>query len=128
MITLTLPPEAWEVRIEELGCDEAVRLFVQARDKFLDALGRRLRRQGHLGAWFWFLEFQEKRQAPHVHILLDLGDYLPDEEYQEWADWLTAEWSRVLGVPAPYATRLEALRHADFRYARKYATKPKQKN
>ena len=128
MITLTLPPEAWEARIEELGRDEAVRLFIQARAKFLDALWRRLRRLGHLGAWLWFLEFQEKRQAPHVHILLDLGDRLSDEDYREWADWLTAEWSRVLGVPAPYATRIEALRNLDFRYARKYATKPKQKS
>lgn len=127
MLTLTLPPAAWEKRIEELGRDEAVRLFLQARAKFLDALRRRLRRAGFRGDWLWFLEFQGKRQAPHVHILLDLGGPLPEEAYREWVDWITEEWSRVLGVPAPYATRLESLRKADFRYVRKYASKATQK-
>lgn len=127
MLTLTLPPEAWERRIEELGRDEAVRLFLQARAKFLDALRKRLGRSGASGSWLWFLEFQGKRQAPHVHILLDLGGYLPSEDYRDWVEWVTAEWSRALGVPAPHATRLESLRKADFRYVRKYASKATQK-
>ena len=127
MITLTLPPEAWEKRIEELGRDEAVRLFRQAKAKFFDALRKRLGRSGASEDWLWFLEFQGKRQAPHVHILLDLGGYLPSEDYRDWVEWVTAEWSRTLGVPAPYATRFERLKKTDFRYARKYATKPKQK-
>lgn len=127
MLTLTLPPEAWEKRIEELGRDEAVRLFLQARAKFLDALRKRLGRSGASGSWLWFLEFQGKRQAPHVHILLDLGGYLPSEDYRDWVEWVTAEWSRALGVPAPHATRLESLRRADFRYVRKYASKATQK-
>jgi len=126
MITLTLPPEAWEKRIEELGRDEAVRLFLQARARFLDALRQRLRRGGGSGSWLWFLEFQQ-RGAPHTHILLDLGGYLPDEAYEEWTEWITAEWSRALGVPAPYATRFERFKRADFRYARKYASKATQK-
>lgn len=128
MITLTLPPAAWERRIEELGREEAVRLFLEARARFLDALRQRLRRGGGSGSWLWFLEFQGKRGAPHVHILLDLGGRLPSEEYQDWVKWVEAEWSRALGVPTPYATRVEFLRKGDFRYARKYATKPKQKS
>jgi hypothetical protein len=127
MLTLTLPPAAWEKRIEELGRDEAVRLFLQARAKFLDALRKRLGRSGASGSWLWFLEFQGRRGAPHIHILLDLGGYLPDEAYEEWTEWITAEWSRALGVPAPHATRLESLRKADFRYVRKYASKATQK-
>lgn len=126
MITLTLPPEAWEKVIEELGRDEAVQRFLKARAKFLDALRQRLRRAGGSTDWLWFLEFQ-RRGAPHTHILLDLGGYLPDEAYKEWTEWITAEWSRTLGVPAPYATRFERLKKSDFRYARKYAAKPKQK-
>ena len=127
MLTLTLPPEAWEKRIEELGRDEAVRLFLEARARFLDALRQRLRRGGGSGSWLWFLEFQGKRGAPHVHILLDLGGYLSSEAYRDWVEWITAEWSRALGVPAPHATRIEALRRADFRYVRKYASKATQK-
>lgn len=127
MLTLTLPPAAWEKRIEELGRDEAVRLFLQARAKFLDALRKRLGRSGASGSWLWFLEFQGRRGAPHIHLLLDLGGYLPDEAYEEWTEWITAEWSRALGVPAPHATRLESLRKADFRYVRKYASKATQK-
>ncbi|AXH78924.1 MAG: hypothetical protein [Circular genetic element sp.] len=126
MITLTLPPEAWERVIEAEGEEVAVQKFLGARARFLDALRQRLRRGGGSGSWLWFLEFQQ-RGAPHTHILLDLGGYLPDEAYEEWTEWITAEWSRALGVPAPYATRFERLKRADFRYARKYATKPKQK-
>jgi len=127
MITLTLPPEAWERVIEAEGEEVAVQKFLGARARFLDALRQRLRRGGGSGSWLWFLEFQQ-RGAPHTHILLDLGGYLPDEAYKEWTEWITAEWSRALGVPAPHATRLESLRKADFRYARKYAAKPKQKS
>ena len=127
MITLTLPPEAWERVIEAEGEDLAVQKFLEARARFLDALRRRLRRGGLQGSWLWFLEFQ-RRGAPHIHLLLDLGvDRLPDEEYQDWVRWVESEWSRALGVPAPYATRIERLKAADFRYARKYATKPRQK-
>ncbi len=127
MITLTLPPEAWEKVIEAEGEEVAVQKFLEARARFLDALRRRLRRGGLQGSWLWFLEFQ-RRGAPHIHLLVDLGmDRLPEEEYRDWVGWVSAEWSRVLGVPAPYATRVERLKEADFRYARKYATKPRQK-
>jgi len=126
MLTLTLPPAAWEKRIEELGRDEAVRLFLQARAKFFDALRKRLERSGASTNWLWFLEFQ-RRGAPHVHLFLDLGGRLPSEDYRDWVEWITAEWSRALGVPAPHATRLEFLRKGDFRYVRKYASKATQK-
>jgi hypothetical protein len=128
MITLTLPPQAWEEKIQKIGEEVAVAEYLQARHRFLDTLARRLSRQGYPGGWLWFQEFQEKRGAPHIHIILDLGGFLPQNEYQSWKEWLTREWSRVLGVPAPYATRIEALKKRDFRYTRKYASKPKQKN
>lgn len=63
--------------------------------------------------------------APHLHIVLRVGQ-LSDSEWREWADWVHEAWARALGVPA--RTRIEALRHADFRYVRAYATKAHQKS
>jgi len=124
LITLTLPPEAWE----ELPDDEArLALWKRALDLFQNAFRMRLRRKGYSGAYLWFLEFQE-RGAPHLHILVDFQEYLPPDEWSDWADWLTHTWSSALGVPAPYATKIEALQNPDFRYARAYALKPRQKS
>lgn len=130
LLTLTLPPDVWE----RLPSDaERIARWRGAHRKFLGALAKRLRRGGYSPAWFWWVEFQGARKAPHLHLLLDLGGRLPDEEFRGWTAWLTAEWGRALGVPAPYATRIEALRKAgpdgrgDFRYARAYAAKPRQK-
>jgi hypothetical protein len=118
MLTLTLPKRAWEA----LPSDEArLELWRSALDRFLDALRVRLnRRFGEDWGWLQWLELQ-RRGAPHVHMLLDLGGRLPDDEYRDWTAWITREWSRALGVPAPFATRFEALRKRDFRYARAYA-------
>jgi len=117
MLTLTLPPEAWE----DLPSDEdRLERWRSALDRFLHALRVRLnRRFGREWGWLWWLEFQ-KRGAPHLHMLLDLGGLLSVTEWWEWKGWITEAWSRALGVPAPYATKLEALRERDFRYARAY--------
>jgi hypothetical protein len=124
MLTLTLPPAAWE----RLPSDDArLERWRSALDSFLLALKIRLRRRyGSSWGWLWWLEFQ-RRGAPHLHVLLDLGGRLPEDDWRDWGDWVSAAWSRALGVPAPYATRLESLRSPDFRYARAYASKPSQK-
>lgn len=123
MLTLTLPPEVWE----RLPPDEAVARFKGARRRFLNALHYRLLSLGYSPSYLWWLEVQPRRGAPHIHLVVDLGGYLPEEDYRDWCDWVGAEWSRVLGVEAPYATRFEALRHRDFRYVKAYARKPNQK-
>lgn len=122
LITLTLPPSAWE----ELPNDDArLSVWRSALDRFQDAFRKRLSRGGYSGAYLWFLEFQA-RGAPHLHILVELGE-LSRDMWRDWADWLTRAWSSALGVPAPHATKVEALREPDFRYARAYALKPHQK-
>jgi len=129
MLTLTLPRSVWE----ELPSNEArLERWRSALDRFLLALKVRLRRRfGSSWGWLWWLEFQPRRRsglpAPHLHILLDLGGWLSREEWEDWRDWITAAWSRALGVPAPYAPTFEALRKKDFRYVRKYLRKAKQK-
>jgi len=121
LITLTLPPDAWEA----LPSDEVrVANFLRARKAFLHALRMRLRR--HVGqdwGYVWWKEVQ-KRGAPHLHIVVRIGE-LDDAKWREWADWVHDAWARALGVPG--RTRIEALRHADFRYVRAYATKAEQK-
>ena len=74
------------------------------------------------------MEFQRRRGAPHLHVLIQLDvPFLSAPEYADWQRWLTESWGRCLGLPAPYATRIEALRERDFRYARAYAVKTEQK-
>ena len=120
LITLTLPPAAWE----ELESDEArLALWLKARAAFLHALRMRLRRYVVDWGYLWWPEFQ-KRGAPHLHIVVRIGE-LDDSEWREWADWVHEAWARALGVPG--RTRIEALRHRDFRYVRAYATKAEQK-
>jgi len=119
MLTLTLPEEAWE----DLPSDEArLELWTSALDRFLHALRVRLNRLfGKTWGWLWWLEFQPRRGAPHLHVLLDLGGVLSAEAWRDWKDWITEAWSRAIGVPAPYATRFEALRDRSFNYVRAYA-------
>lgn len=123
MITLTLPPEAWE----NLDRDEALERFKRARMLFLKALSARLASLGFSSSYFWWLEIQ-KRGAPHIHLLLDLGGRLSPRDYEAWCAWVSAEWSRALGVEAPYATRFELLFHRDFRYLKAYVRKVHQKS
>lgn len=130
MITLTLPPKVWEEVISSEGRDEAVARYRRALARFLDALRKRLERGGYTGSWFWWVEFQ-KRGAPHIHLLVDLGDRLPEADFRAWADWLTRAWARAYREdPEVFraATRIEALRFGDLRYARAYATKVRQKD
>jgi hypothetical protein len=118
MLTLTLPKQVWE----GLPSNEArLELWTSALDRFLNALRVRLNRRFGVGEWGWlqWLEFQ-RRGAPHLHVLMDLGGRLPEEDYAEWTAWITWAWSAALGVPAPFATRFEGLRKRDFRYVRAY--------
>lgn len=120
MLTLTLPPECWEHLTTD---EERVTRWERAKSHWLRMLSDRMRGSG--AGWLWFVEFQ-RRGAPHLHVLIELGR-LPDPEYAAWKLWLTSSWARCLGVEAPYATRIEALRERDFRYARAYALKSAQK-
>ena len=45
-------------------------------------------------------------------IQLDVP-FLSAPEYADWQRWLTESWGRCLGLPAPYATRIEALRERE---------------
>lgn len=116
LLTLTVPPEVWEDLLAQGREEEAVRVWKVSLDRFLDALGQRLRRAGILPSWLWFVESQWKRRpgAPHIHILLDLGGYLPEEDWRDWAQWVEDEWAWALsaaaGFPVRARTRLEALR------------------
>jgi len=124
MITLTLPPDAWE----ELPEEERVARFRRAKAAFFHALRMRLRRRvGEGWGYLWWLEYQ-RRGAPHLHIHLDLGGRLPEEEWADWVRWVREEWARALGLEeAPAATRIEWLRTQGFNYAEKYASKEAQK-
>ena len=94
--------------------------------RWLRMLSDRMRGSG--AGWLWFVEFQRRRGAPHLHVLIQLDvPFLSAPEYADWQRWLTESWGRCLGLPAPYATRIEALRERDFRYARAYAVKTEQK-
>jgi hypothetical protein len=129
MLTLTLPPRVWERVIASEGRDEAVARYRRALTRFMDALRHKLKRGGYSGSWFWWVEFQ-RRGAPHVHLLLDLGGKLTREAWAEWAEWLTRAWAGAYEEdPAVFraSTRIEALRFGDLRYARAYALKTKQK-
>jgi hypothetical protein len=122
MLTLTLPPQCWE----SLPSDEdRLSLWEAAKRHWLRMLSDRMRGSG--AGWLWFVEFQ-RRGAPHLHVLIELDEWrLPAPQYADWQRWLTDSWSRALGVHAPYATRIEALRSRDMRYARAYAAKSVQK-
>jgi len=130
MLTLTVPPRVWEEVIATSGREEAVARYKRALSRWMDALRHRLRRGGYSGSWFWWVEFQ-RRGAPHVHLLVDLGGVLPREAYADWAGWLTRAWASAYGQDAQTfgaATRIEALRFRDLRYARAYALKAAQKD
>lgn len=129
MLTLTLPPVVWEEVISSEGAEVAVARYRRALARFMDTLRKRLRRGGYTGSWFWWVEFQ-RRGAPHVHLLVDLGDRLPEADFRAWAEWLTGAWARAWEAdPGTFraSTRIEALRFQDLRYARAYAVKPGQK-
>jgi len=122
MITLTLPREYWEM----LNPDERVQVWRKAKRHFLQALGKQLRRRGIDWGALWFQEFQ-KRGAPHLHILVEIGE-LTDEEWERWLKWFIKVWARALGGDIPeQAVDFKAMRIRDFRYVRKYASKAEQK-
>ena len=123
MLTLTLPPQCWEALLSD---GDRLSLWETAKARWLRMLSDRMRGSG--AGWLWFVEFQRRRGAPHLHVLIQLDvPFLSAPEYADWQRWLTESWGRCLGLPAPYATRIEALRERDFRYARAYAVKTEQK-
>ena len=106
MLTLTLPPQCWEALLSD---GDRLSLWETAKARWLRMLSDRMRGSG--AGWLWFVEFQRRRGAPHLHVLIQLDvPFLSAPEYADWQRWLTESWGRCLGLPAPYATRIEALR------------------
>lgn len=86
----------------------------------LKSFMKRLRRRYGNFSYLWFLEFQ-MRGAPHFHILVRLAERVQYE-------WVEQSWCEVIGTKnIGAATRTEALRNHDARYACKYALKMYQK-
>jgi len=125
MLTLTLPPKVWE----QLSSDEErVEMWKRAKYEMLQRIRKRLERK--IKAWgaMWFVEFQDKRGAPHIHILIYMG-VLTKSEWAQWLDWFVKEWAHCLryeSLPSQ-AVDFKVMRKNDFRYVRKYAGKMRQK-
>jgi len=131
MATFTLPPARWEA----IPNDQKSAVWRTAKRKLLKALGKLLSRQSENGAYFWFQEFQQKngRGAPHLHVLIDVGQ-LPNNEWRKMLKSLIRIWKNALnwndedGVFPAQSVDFNRMKKRDFRYARKYASKAKQKD
>lgn len=126
MLTLTLPVDVWEAV-------KGPRAWAKAKARFWRKWVYWSRKNGYKGAgYFHWVEFT-KKGVPHLHALFDLGGYLDGAEWEKLAReliptwWLEALQEAGFPIEKPPRTRLEALRHRDFRYARSYALKPHQK-
>lgn len=126
MLTLTLPVDVWEAV-------KAPRAWAKAKARFWRKWVYWSRKNGYKGAgYFHWVEFT-KKGVPHLHALFDLGGYLDGAEWEKLAReliptwWLEALQEAGFPIEKPPRTRLEALHHRDFRYARSYALKPHQK-
>lgn len=154
MLTLTIPVDAWEAikwgQIRPLSerrllwpvkrykryknrLRYAAQVWAEAKARFWRRWNYWARKHGYGKAgYFHWVEFT-KRGVPHLHALFGLGGRLPDEEWERLAReliptwWLKSLQEAGFPVEVPPRTRLEALRHRDFRYARSYALKPHQK-
>jgi hypothetical protein len=126
MLTLTLPVDAWEAVKDPAA-------WAKAKARFWRKWVYWSRKNGYKGAGYFHWEEFTKKGVPHLHALFDLGGRLDDAEWEELAReliprwWLEALQEAGFPVSAPPRTRLEALRHRDFRYARSYALKREQK-
>lgn len=84
--------------------------------------------------YLWFLEFQ-KRGAPHVHIMLDVGLNESDAEHiiKKWCDYIAPNewtWKKMFYVhwqKEPRAVEKIKKKDGAKRYALKYALKTYQK-
>jgi hypothetical protein len=131
MITFTLPHQRWE----EIPDDQKAKVWRAIKNKLLKALGKLLSRQGKETSHLWFQEFQQKnnRGAPHLHVLIDIGQ-LPNNEWHKMLNKLIHIWKNSLnwndkdGEFPSQSVDFHRMRARDFRYARKYASKAKQKD
>jgi len=84
------------------------------------------RKFGKYWGALWLVEFQG-RGAPHIHMLVEMGK-LTKKEWEKWLEWFIKAWSRALGQTVPsQAVDFNVMKKRDFRYARKYAAKMRQK-
>jgi len=132
MITFTLPPARWEA----ISDDQKAKTWRTIKSKILRALEKLLSRQNKETSYFWFQEFQEKnnRGAPHLHVLINVGE-LNDTEWHKMLKRLIHIWKNSLkwnvnsdGEFPSQSVDFNRMRKSDFRYARKYASKAKQKD
>lgn len=126
MMTVTLPPFRWE----KLSNDyERLEYWKNAKKLMLDRLRCRMKSSG-LKLWgvLWFIEFQ-KRGAPHIHFLMNLGD-LDGKEWAKWLSWFKKTWGKAIKMDEMpgQAVDFNRMRNKDFRYCRNYASKLEQKN
>jgi len=132
MATFTLPPARWEAVPDDLKA----KIWRTAKKKLLKGIEKLLSRQNKETSYFWFQEFQEKngRGAPHLHVLIDVGQ-LSDNEWLNMLHSLIKMWKNSLnwdigedGVFPAQSVDFNRMKKKDFRYARKYASKTEQKN
>jgi len=132
MITFTLPPARWEA----VPNNQKAQMWRTVKRKILRALEKLLTRYNEETSYLWFQEFQQKngRGAPHLHVLINVGQ-LPNDEWQKMLKRLIHIWKNSLGwdiekdgaFPAQ-SVDFNRMKKKDFRYARKYASKAKQKD
>jgi len=134
MITFTLPPARWEL----IPNNQKAKVWLGIKRKILRSLGKLLSRYDSYdkGAHFWFQEFQQQngRGAPHLHVLVNIGQ-LSDVEWKKMLHSLIRIWKNSLkwdvnkdGEFPSQSVDFGRMKKKDFRYARKYASKTEQKN
>jgi hypothetical protein len=132
MITFTLPRQRWE----EISDEQKAMIWRTIKSKLLKALEKLLSRQSEDVAYFWFQEFQQKngRGAPHLHVLINVGE-LNDTEWQNMLHSLIHIWQNSMnwdikkdGEFPSQSVDFNRMKKRDFRYARKYSSKAKQKD
>ena len=132
MITFTLPRQRWE----DIPDDQKTTIWRAIKSKILRALEKLLSHYSEETSYLWFQEFQQKnnRGAPHLHVLIQLTD-LTDEEWQNVLHSLIRIWKNSLnwdiskdGEFPNQSVDFGRMKKKDFRYARKYASKAKQKD
>jgi len=132
MATFTLPPARWEI----ISDDQKAKTWRTAKKKLLKGIEKLLSHYDKDRAYFWFQEFQQKnnRGAPHLHVFINVGE-LSDEEWHKMLKRLIRIWKNSLkwnvdkdGEFPNQSVDFNRMRKRDFRYARKYASKAKQKD
>ena len=124
MLTLTYPGDWRAVAPNGRTVKRHMKAFRKRWERFCRSVGAS-------GGALWFLEFQ-KRGAPHVHLDVWFGEGSVDPRVAR--RWLSRAWAEVVGAEGVEfekhvraGTQFALLRHSDFRYAAKYASKIEQK-